>query len=80
MNKNEKQLHEQEIKEHFKNQWHILANVIDRLLMIVFLSLMLFSLGSILFQVPKIKSQFIFSNLIKLYLLQAPNADVSKMF
>jgi hypothetical protein len=65
MNKNEKQLHVEEIKENFKKQWHMLANVIDRLLMIVFLSLMLFSLGSILFQVP----QFIFLNLIKLYLL-----------
>ena len=58
MENNEKQSNEQEIKDKFKKQWHMLANVIDRLLMIVFLTLMSFSLGLILFQVPAIKTKY----------------------
>ncbi len=55
MEKAEKNTGDREIKDKYKKQWHLMADVIDRVLFIVFFILTFGVLGGIIFEAPNAK-------------------------
>jgi hypothetical protein len=60
MEKAEKNIGDHEIKDKYKKQWHLMADVIDRVLFIVFFILTFAVLGEIIFEAPNAKLKKIF--------------------